>query len=153
MDYLLEQILQWTFHLRDFMWGNWMIALLVMTGILLTIVTRFIQLRKLITSFRLVLLGARGKDYDSEEEGDISPFAALMTALAATVGEFAEILRKSYWAKGAKLDTVLERAQKLSDRFKDDADVIELVDMISKAKNLIKDSENVENGAGSVSDR
>jgi AGCS family alanine or glycine:cation symporter len=31
-------------------------------------------------------LGARGKDYDHDEEGDISPFAALMTALAATVG-------------------------------------------------------------------
>jgi len=60
-------------------------------------------------------------------------------ALAATVGEFAEILRKSYWAKGAKLDTVLERAQKLSDRFKADADVIELVDLISKAGNLMAD--------------
>lgn len=60
-------------------------------------------------------------------------------ALAATVGEFAEILRKSYWAKGAKLDTVLERARKLSDQLKGDADVIELVDLISKAKNLMKD--------------
>jgi Ca-activated chloride channel family protein len=60
-------------------------------------------------------------------------------ALAATVTEFAEILRKSYWAKGAKLDTVLARAQKLSDRFKGDTDVIELVDLISKAKNLMKD--------------
>jgi len=73
--------------------------------------------------------------------------------LAATVGEFAEILRKSYWAKGAKLDTVLKQAQKLSDQFKGDADVIELVDLISKAKNLMKDSKNGENGAGSVSDR
>jgi AGCS family alanine or glycine:cation symporter len=32
------------------------------------------------------VLGARGKDYEEGEEGDISPFAALMTALAATVG-------------------------------------------------------------------
>jgi len=61
--------------------------------------------------------------------------------LAATVGEFAEILRKSYWAKGAKLDTVLERAQKLSDRFKGDTNVIELVDLISKARNLMKDAQ------------
>jgi len=74
-------------------------------------------------------------------------------ALAATVGEFAEILRKSYWAKGAKLDTVLKQAQRLSDRFKGDTNVIELVDLISKAKTLMKDSENVENEAGSVSDR
>jgi Ca-activated chloride channel family protein len=60
-------------------------------------------------------------------------------ALATTVGEFAEILRKSHWAKGANLNTVLERARKLSDQFKDDADVIELVDLISKAKGLMKD--------------
>jgi Ca-activated chloride channel family protein len=59
--------------------------------------------------------------------------------LAATVAEFAEILRKSYWAKGATLETVLGRAQKLAGEFKDNADVIELVDLISKAKELMKD--------------
>jgi len=58
--------------------------------------------------------------------------------LAATVAEFAEILRKSYWARGATLETVLERAQQLSREFKGDADVIELVDLISKAKRLMK---------------
>jgi Ca-activated chloride channel family protein len=58
--------------------------------------------------------------------------------LATTVGEFAEILRKSYWAKGATLDSVLERAQKLSKEFKGDADVIELADLISKARQLMK---------------
>ena len=61
--------------------------------------------------------------------------------LAATVGEFAEILRKSYWARGAKLDTVLKRAQKLSKQFKGNADIIELVDLISKAKNLMKETQ------------
>jgi len=58
--------------------------------------------------------------------------------LAATVAEFAEILRKSYWAKGATLERVLERAQQFSREFKDDTDVIELVDLISKAKQLMK---------------
>ena len=59
--------------------------------------------------------------------------------ITVKVAEFAEILRKSYWAKGATLDTVLRRAQKLSSReFKADADVIELVDLISKAKGLTK---------------
>jgi len=58
--------------------------------------------------------------------------------LAATAAEFAEILRKSYWAEGAKLDTVLERAQQLSRAFKDKTDVIELVDLISKAKRLME---------------
>jgi Ca-activated chloride channel family protein len=57
--------------------------------------------------------------------------------LAATVAEFAEILRKSYWAKGTTLETVLERAQQLSKEFKANADVIELADLISKAKQLM----------------
>jgi AGCS family alanine or glycine:cation symporter len=82
----LERLLQASVEIRNFMWGNWMVALLVLTGVILTIVTGVIQIRKLIPSFRLVLLGARGKDHDEEEQGDISPFAALMTALAATVG-------------------------------------------------------------------
>ncbi|NIP28537.1 MAG: DUF3520 domain-containing protein [Phycisphaerae bacterium] len=61
--------------------------------------------------------------------------------LAATVAEFAEILRKSYWAKGATLDRVLERAQQLSREFEGDGDVIELVDLISKAERLMRDVE------------
>jgi Ca-activated chloride channel family protein len=60
-------------------------------------------------------------------------------ALAATVMEFAEILRDSYWARGASLEPVLENAQRLSKSFKADADVIELVDLISKAKSLMKE--------------
>ena len=54
------------------------------------------------------------------------------------MAEFAEILRKSYWAKGAKLETVLEQAQHLNEEFKNNPDVIELVDLISKAKRLMK---------------
>ncbi len=83
---LMEKILNLSFQIRDFMWGNWMVALLVVTGIVLTIVTKMIQVRRLGNALKLVFLGARGKDYSQEDEGDISPFAALMTALAATVG-------------------------------------------------------------------
>ncbi|UCF65708.1 MAG: sodium:alanine symporter family protein [bacterium] len=86
MNQWLEELLQLSISIRDFMWGNWMVALLVLTGIILTIVTGVIQIRKLFPAFKLVLLGARGRDHEEEEEGDISPFAALMTALAATVG-------------------------------------------------------------------
>ncbi len=86
MDSWLEQLLKYSIVIRNFMWGNWMIALLVFTGVVLTVVTGTIQIRKLGLALKLVLLGARGKDHEEEEEGDISPFAALMTALAATVG-------------------------------------------------------------------
>lgn len=64
--------------------------------------------------------------------------------LAATVAEFAEILRHSYWAKGAKLETVLKQAQDLAEEFKGDSDVIELVDLISKASRLMPMPEPVE---------
>ena len=57
--------------------------------------------------------------------------------LAATVAEFAEILRHSYWAKGAKLETVLKQAQDLAEELKGDSDVIELIDLISKASRLM----------------
>jgi Ca-activated chloride channel family protein len=72
-------------------------------------------------------------DFNESFGGSSSEFK-----LAATVAEFAEILRKSYWARGATLETVLERAQQLSREFEGDADVIELVDLISKAKRLMK---------------
>ncbi len=72
-------------------------------------------------------------DFNESFGGSSSEFK-----LAATVAEFAEILRKSYWARGATLEKVLERAQQLSREFKGDADVIELVDLISKAKQLMK---------------
>ena len=76
------------------------------------------------------------EDFDKNFDGSSSKFK-----LAATVAEFAEILRKSYWAKGATLDRVLERAQQLSREFEDEADVIELVDMISKAERLMEKAE------------
>jgi Ca-activated chloride channel family protein len=73
------------------------------------------------------------EDFNRNIDGSSSGFK-----LAATVTEFAEILRKSYWAKGATLDGVLERAQQLSRGFEGDGDVIELVDLISKAERLMK---------------
>jgi Ca-activated chloride channel family protein len=57
--------------------------------------------------------------------------------LAAASAQFAEILRKSYWAKDANLDDVLELAKQVSDK-KDSEDVSELVTMIKQAKKLMK---------------
>ena len=84
--HFMDKFLTLTFQVRNFMWGNWMVALLVLTGIVLTVATKTIQIRRLGNALRLIFLGARGKDHTAEDEGDISPFAALMTALAATVG-------------------------------------------------------------------
>jgi AGCS family alanine or glycine:cation symporter len=82
----LDKTLVFIRELSDFMWSSWMLVLLLGTGILLTFLTRFIQVRRLILSMKLVLRGALRKERLDKEEGDISPYAALMTALAATVG-------------------------------------------------------------------
>ncbi|MGD8537126.1 MAG: sodium:alanine symporter family protein [Candidatus Aminicenantes bacterium] len=70
----------------DFVWFPVMVFLLLGVGILLTYICRLIQVRRLILSLKMVLRGALHKDKLDKEEGDISPYAALMTALAATVG-------------------------------------------------------------------
>ena len=62
------------------------IFMLLGTGLILTFSTTGIQFRKLFTGFRLVFKGALRKDHSERDAGDISPFQALMTSLAATVG-------------------------------------------------------------------
>jgi AGCS family alanine or glycine:cation symporter len=67
----------------DFVWGPVMLVLLVGTGIFLTIRTRALCWRNLPYAIKSVLSKeARQKT----GEGDVSPFSALTTALAATIG-------------------------------------------------------------------
>jgi len=83
---LLDKIHVFIKKSSDFVWFPVMIILLLGTGILLTFLCQLIQVRRLILSIKLVFQGALHKDKSEQEEGDISPYAALMTALAATVG-------------------------------------------------------------------
>lgn len=67
----------------DVVWGPVMLALLVGTGIFLTIRTKALCIRNLPYALKSVLSKeARQKT----GEGDVSPFSALTTALAATIG-------------------------------------------------------------------
>lgn len=68
----------------SFVWGPVMLILLVGTGIFLTIRTRFLGWRNL----GYALKSGLGKEARTKKrgEGDISPFSALTTALAATIG-------------------------------------------------------------------
>ena len=69
----------------DFVWGPVMLILLVGTGIFLTIRTGFLPWRNLPYAIKSTLSKeARQKKHGGE--GDISPFSALTTALAATIG-------------------------------------------------------------------
>lgn len=79
----MDKFTQIVNSINDFVWGPVMLLFLVGTGIFLTIRLRFIPWKNLGSSLKkLFSKESRQKD----GEGDISPFSALMTALAATVG-------------------------------------------------------------------
>lgn len=65
---------------NSFAWGGFMILFLVGTGVILTLGTRIVQFRRLGYAFKLLF----SKEHVGE--GDITPFQALMTSLAATIG-------------------------------------------------------------------
>lgn len=68
----------------NFVWGPLMLILLVGTGVVLTIRTKFLTWRNLGYALKSTLSKeARTK---SRGVGDVSPFSALTTALAATIG-------------------------------------------------------------------
>ncbi|HVM15456.1 MAG TPA: alanine/glycine:cation symporter family protein [Egibacteraceae bacterium] len=63
-------------------WPGLLVPLLLLTGLFLTILVKGLQFRQLGPSLWLALI----KRKEETEEGDISHYAALMTALAATIG-------------------------------------------------------------------
>src|SRR5918992_6083973 len=69
--------------LNGYVWGWPMIVLLVGTGVLLTILTNGVQFRYLGFALREVLGKITQK---SSGPGEVSPFQAVATALASTVG-------------------------------------------------------------------
>lgn len=69
----------------DFVWGPVMLILLVGTGIFLTIRTGFLPWRNLGYAIKSTL-SKEARQKTKGGKGDISPFSALTTALAATIG-------------------------------------------------------------------
>lgn len=83
----MEQILNsLTASINSFASGVWniMVPVLFGVGFLLTIRIGFLQFRKLGAALRITL--SKRSRAKSTREGDITPFAALSTALAATLG-------------------------------------------------------------------
>lgn len=68
----------------SFVWGPVMLVLLVGTGIFLTIKLKFMPWRNLGYALHSVL--SKEARTTKRGHGDVSPFSALMTALAATIG-------------------------------------------------------------------
>ncbi len=67
---------------NGFVWGPVMLVLILGTGFYLTLGLRFLPVRLIPEGFRLIWKGRK----EDREEGEISPFNALMTSLSATIG-------------------------------------------------------------------
>lgn len=78
---LFQEILS---SVNDFVWGPIMLVLLVGTGVFLTIRLKFLPWRNL--GYALKSVFRKPEDTEGPQEGDITPFQSLMTALAATIG-------------------------------------------------------------------
>jgi AGCS family alanine or glycine:cation symporter len=77
----MEQISAVVTAVNSLVWGPLMLVLILGTGAFLMAGLALMPLRNIGTAFRLMLAGRR-----SGEDGDISPFQALMTSLSATIG-------------------------------------------------------------------
>lgn len=79
----MDRVTAWLDAVSGFVWGPYcLIPLLLLTGLYLTVILRGLQFRQLGPALHQALIVRKERG----AEGDISHFAALMTAMAATVG-------------------------------------------------------------------
>ncbi len=79
----MEIFIHWLKAADTIVWGPVVLTLLLGTGLYLMLGLAFLPLRRLPFAFSLLW---RGRQVSSLEKGEISPFNALMTSLAATIG-------------------------------------------------------------------
>lgn len=79
----MEVFMEWLGALNNLVWGPGMLVLLVGTGLYLTLGLRFLTFRKIPSGFAKLW---QGRTKGHADQGEMSPFNALMTALAATIG-------------------------------------------------------------------
>ena len=79
----MQQLTEWLHTLNGMVWGVPMIVLILGTGFYLQLRLGFMPLRNIGYGFRMIW---KSRTVEDKSSGDISPYAALMTALSATVG-------------------------------------------------------------------
>ena len=88
MDKILQTVESINGEINSVVWGAFGLLLLVGTGIIVTVMTKFFQVTHIGLWFKKTIGRLFKQDVikHSKEAGSISPFQALCTALAATVG-------------------------------------------------------------------
>ena len=71
---------------NSFVWGPIMLALLIGIGLFITVKTDFLQFRKFGYMMRNTIFGLGSKDQRSKDNSGVSPFQAVATAMAGTIG-------------------------------------------------------------------
>jgi AGCS family alanine or glycine:cation symporter len=79
----METFTAWMNALNGFVWGPAMLVLILGTGLYLQLRLFGMPIRRIGAGLRLVW---RGRNVDPSLPGEVSPFSALMTCLAATIG-------------------------------------------------------------------
>jgi AGCS family alanine or glycine:cation symporter len=79
----MQTFAAWMNSLNSFVWGPAMLVLILGTGLYLQVRLGGMPIRRIGSGLGFVWRSRRG---DSGAEGEVSPFAALMTCLAATIG-------------------------------------------------------------------
>ena len=83
----MDQLLHVLTIIDNWLWGNWLLFVLIGVGILYTIITGFVQVRHFPYIIRKSLIEPlMARQGDSQESGSISSFQALCTAIASCVG-------------------------------------------------------------------
>jgi len=90
------------------------------------------------------------REINSEDFAESFEDASTGFKLAAGVAEFAEILKKSYWAQGSRFTDVRPLIREVSEEGPDDANVSELLDLISKAHKMSPDEVTVKHNDNDV---
>jgi len=78
----MENIYSFITTINGIVWGPLMLALILGTGLYLSLGLKFMPIRMIAQGFVLILKGRK----EDKKEGEISPFNALMTSLSATIG-------------------------------------------------------------------
>ena len=72
---------------NNIVWGPIMLALLIGVGLTLSIILGFPQFRRFFYMLKNTILGVFSKNQHEKDESGVSPFQAVATAMAGTIGD------------------------------------------------------------------
>ena len=82
----MELITKINAEINGIVWGPIMLTLLIGVGLFITVKTGFLQFKKFGYMLKNTILGLGSKDQRSKDNAGVSPFQAVATAMAGTIG-------------------------------------------------------------------